>query len=82
MFSANYVPGFSLNVKSSFLDRNCFITNEGEGLSSISINKSYVTDNSIVDIYSESPNIVKRIYLPFRGDGRQMDSEILYKGTS
>lgn len=63
LFSANYVPGFSLNVKSSFLDRNCFITNEGEGLSSISINKSYVTDDSIVNIYSESPNIVKRIYL-------------------
>ena len=26
--------------------------------------------------------IVKRIYLPFKGDGRQMDSQILYKVTS
>ena len=67
IYSQNYTPKGSINIKTSLIDKNTIISNDGEGASLIALTDTYISDESVVNVYSESPDITKRIFIQNTG---------------
>ncbi|MBR4002760.1 MAG: hypothetical protein IKI95_01650 [Clostridia bacterium] len=67
LYSQNYIKNGSINIKTSLIDKNTIISNNSQGSSLISLTDTYISDETVINVQTESSENKKQVIIKNTG---------------